>query len=159
MEWAIHRSQPWVFLDDPIDCLLLLLLFRVKVQTQFLPLQSVSERDGVVGNWGFVCFCFCCLRLSPSTYIHTQSHKSPLNFAICNAIDGREGHYASERSQAEKDKNIVWYHLYVESKKFNKLVNIATTKKQQIHIDIELVATSRGREGQYKGRGLKGANC
>ena len=45
--------------------------------------------------------------LSPYTYIHTQSHKSPLNFAICNAMDGREGHYASERSQAEKDKNIV----------------------------------------------------
>ena len=54
-----------MFLDDPIDCLLLLLLFRVKVQTQFLPLQSVSERDGVVGNWGFVCFCFCCLASMP----------------------------------------------------------------------------------------------
>ena len=40
-------------------------------------------------------------------HTHTHSHKKPLNFAICNAMDEHKGHYASERNQAEKDKNIV----------------------------------------------------
>ena len=62
-----------------------------------------------------------------------------------------EGHYASERSQAEKDKNIVWYHLYVESKKYNELVNITTTKKQQIHIYIEQTSSYQWGERRVVG--------
>ena len=31
----------------------------------------------------------------------------------------------------QRKKNTVWYHLYVESKKYNKLVNI--TEKKQTH--------------------------
>ena len=61
-------------------------------------------------------------------------------------MDGPEGHYASE-SQAEKDKNIVWYHLYGESKKYNKLVNI-TTKKRQIHIYPEQTSGYQWGEGR-----------
>ena len=32
---------------------------------------------------------------------------------------------------SQRKINTVWYHLYVESKKYNKVVNI--TKKKQIH--------------------------
>ena len=34
-------------------------------------------------------------------------------------------------SECQRETNTVWYHLYVESKKYNKLVNIA--KKKQTH--------------------------
>ena len=39
-----------------------------------------------------------------------------------------EGIMLSEINQTDKD---IWYHLYVESKKYNKLVNI--TEKKQSH--------------------------
>ena len=41
-----------------------------------------------------------------------------------------DGIMLSEISQTKT--NTIWYHLYVESKKYNKLVNI--TKKQQTQI-------------------------
>ena len=58
-----------------------------------------------------------------------------------------EGIMLSEISQ--RKINTVWYHLYVESKKYNKLVNI---KKRSRLTDIEnkLMITSGEREG---GRG------
>ena len=37
-----------------------------------------------------------------------------------------------EISQIEKDKYYM-YHLYTESKKYNKLVNVIKKKKQQTH--------------------------
>ena len=40
-----------------------------------------------------------------------------------------EGIILSEISQTKT--NTVWYHLYMESKKYNKLVNI--TKKRETH--------------------------
>ena len=64
------------------------------------------------------------------THIHNGillSHKKEGNFAICNNMDGLKGIMLSEISQTEK-ANTSWYHLYVESKKYNKLVNI--TKKE-----------------------------
>ena len=54
----------------------------------------------------------------------------------------------SEISQTEKD-NTVRYHLYVEPKKYNDLVNI--TKKQQIHRYRE--QTSGYHWGKGRGRG------
>ena len=50
-------------------------------------------------------------------------------FSAATWID-LEGIMLSEISQTE-EANIVWYQLYVESKKYNKLVNI--TKKKQTH--------------------------
>ena len=45
------------------------------------------------------------------------SHKKEWNNAICSNIGGpRDYHILSEVSQTEKT-NIIWYHLYVESKK------------------------------------------
>ena len=53
--------------------------------------------------------------------------KKEWNFSICSNMDGLEGHYAVRQRKA----NLVWSHLYVESKKCSKLVNI--TKKKQIY--------------------------
>ena len=49
--------------------------------------------------------------------------------------------------------------IYVESKKYNKLVNI-TKKKQLTDIENELGVTGgKGKwEGQYRGRGFTGTN-
>ena len=48
----------------------------------------------------------------------------------------------SEISQTNKDKTI--YHLHLESKKYNKQVNI--TKKKQIHKYRELLVTNGEKE-------------
>ena len=57
--------------------------------------------------------------------------------------NGPRGYYA-EISQTEEDR-YVWYHLYVESKKYNKLVNI--TKKKQTHRHGEQTSGYQWREG------------
>ena len=51
----------------------------------------------------------------------------------------------SEISQTEKDK-YVWYFFYVESKKYNKLVNI-TKRSRLTDIENKLLVTSGKREG------------
>ena len=59
------------------------------------------------------------------------SHKKEWNNAICSNKDGVEGHHA-KWNKSGKDK----YHmisLYVEFKKYNKLVNIV---KKQAHSQI-----------------------
>ena len=45
-------------------------------------------------------------------------------------MDGLGGYYAKWNVRQRKI-NTVWYHLYVESKHYNKLVNV--TKKKQTH--------------------------
>ena len=55
-----------------------------------------------------------------------------------------EGIMLRERSQ--RTKSIVWYHLYVESKKYNKLINV--TKKKQIHRYREQTSGCQWREGK-----------
>ena len=74
----------------------------------------------------------------------TQSQKEQ-NFAICSNTDGLAEHYVKWIGQ--RKTNTVGYHLYMESKKYNKLVNI--TKKKQTQRENKLVVTSG--EGQYKG--------
>ena len=66
-----------------------------------------------------------------------------------------EGIMLSEISQ--RKTNTVWYHLYVESKKYNRLVNI--TKKRQTHrYRAQTSGYQGGGEGHYRGRGVGGAN-
>ena len=63
-------------------------------------------------------------------YIYSEillSHLKEWNFAVCSNMDGLGEHYAKWNCQ--RKTNTVWYHLYMGSKKYNKLVNI-TTKKQ-----------------------------
>ena len=61
-------------------------------------------------------------------------------------------------SQTEKEKYCIRYLLYVESKKYNKLVNV-TTKKKQIPRCREQASDLQQREGteegQYRCRGEK----
>ena len=56
--------------------------------------------------------------------------------------------------------NIVWYHLHVESKKYNKLMNL--TKKKQTHKYREQTSGyqrgERRGKGQYKAKGLRSTN-
>ena len=64
----------------------------------------------------------------------------------------------SEISQRKTDT--VWYHLYVESKKYNKLVNIIK-KKPTYRYREQTSGYQRGEgsgEGQYWGRELRGTN-
>ena len=61
---------------------------------------------------------------------------------------------------SQRKTNTVWYHLCVESKKYNKPLNI--TKKKQTHRYREHTGgyqwgEGRG-EGQYRRRGLQGTN-
>ena len=72
------------------------------------------------------------------------SDKKEWNFAICSNMDGFGGYYAKWNKSEREDKYCIWYHLYVESKKHNKLVNIE--KKTQTHRCRELVATSGEKE-------------
>ena len=61
------------------------------------------------------------------------SRKKEQRFAICSNIDGPGGHYA-KWNKSEKDKYCM-IHLHVESKKYNKLMNI--TKKKQTYRYVE----------------------
>ena len=46
-------------------------------------------------------------------------------------MDGLGGYNAMLSEINQRQTSTIWYHLYVESKKYNKLVNI--TKKKQTH--------------------------
>ena len=50
-------------------------------------------------------------------------YKKEHSFIICRIMDGLKGHYAKWKSQKGKDKYYK-YLLYVESKQYNKQVNI-----------------------------------
>ena len=65
-------------------------------------------------------------------------------------LDGLGGIYA-KWNKSDRKTNTVWYHLYVESKKYSKLENKA---KKESDSENKLVVTSgeRGRgERQYRG--------
>ena len=69
-----------------------------------------------------------------------------------------EGIVLSEVSQTKT--NTVWYHLYVESKEYNKLVNITRKKQTQRHRE-KASGYQRGEgrwEGPYRGRRLRVTN-
>ena len=42
--------------------------------------------------------------------------KKKWDFAICNNMDGPGGYYA-KRNKSDREKQVLLYHLYVESKK------------------------------------------
>ena len=62
-------------------------------------------------------------------------------------MDGLRGHYAKWNKIRQGKKNTVWYHFYVKSKKYNRLVN---KKNRLTDTENKLVVTSEKREG---GRG------
>ena len=66
--------------------------------------------------------------------IHLQHDKDfkKWYFAIGRNMNGLEGYYARwNKSERQRKTNIVWYHLFVESKKYNRPVNI--TEKKEDH--------------------------
>ena len=74
------------------------------------------------------------------------NHKIEWNIAICSNMDRIDGIIPSEINQTEKDK-YVWYHLYVEYKKYNKLV--ARTKNKQTQRYREQTSSYQGGEVLY----------
>ena len=62
---------------------------------------------------------------------------------------------------SQRKTNTMWYQLSVESKEYNKLVNI--TKQMQTHSYREQASGYQWGEGkkkgQYRDRGAKGSNC
>ena len=66
------------------------------------------------------------------THTHTRislSHEREGNIAICSNMDGSR-EYHSKWSISDKEKtNIIWYHLYVESKNIIEM-NLYTKQKQ-----------------------------
>ena len=66
----------------------------------------------------------------PHNGIPLSHRKIEWNLAICSNMDGLGGHYAKWTVRQRKT-NTLQYHLYVESKKYNKLANI--TKKKLTH--------------------------
>ena len=75
-------------------------------------------------------------------------------------MDGLGG-TLSEMCQTEKDQYPKYYHLYVESEKYNKLVNI--TKQKWTHRYREEASGSRRGRGRWEGldrcTGLRGTDC
>ena len=56
-------------------------------------------------------------------YTHTMKYYSAIekewNPAICNNMGGPGGYYA-KWSKSDKERDTVWFHLYVQSKNQNK---------------------------------------
>ena len=63
---------------------------------------------------------------------------------------------------SQKKTNTIWYHLYVECKKHNKLVNITKKKKKQTQRYREEISGYHWGEGRrerkYRGMGIRGTN-
>ena len=104
-----------------------------------------------------VCVCVSvsvCAYMYVYIYRHTYngrlpSHKKEWNFAICNNIGGLGG-YDAKWKKSDRKTNTV-YHLYVESQKYNKPVNI--TKKKQTHRYRK--QTSNYQWGEERGEGYQ----
>ena len=60
-------------------------------------------------------------------------------------MDGPRG-YCANKLDRERKTNTIWFHLYVESKKQNKLINI--TKQKKSHRYREQTARGKGYRGK-----------
>ena len=71
------------------------------------------------------------------------------------------GGYNAKRNKSERKTNTVCIRLYVESKKYNKLVNINTNEANlQIRQTNWWLSWGQGREeGKCRGGELRGTNC
>ena len=110
------------------------------------------------------CCVYIYIYIYTDTHTHTMEYHSAIkkkwNFAICGHMDGPGGHYA-KWNKSDRERQILHdYHLYVKSKKYNKLVNIR--KKKQTHKYRGQTSGyqwgDRRGEGQYRGRWERGTN-
>ena len=75
---------------------------------------------------------------------HYSGIKKEQNFAICSNIDGLRG------VKMQRKTNAVGYCLYVESKKYNKLVNIPRKRRDSQMQKTNVVISGEGWEGRYR---------
>ena len=62
------------------------------------------------------------------------SHKKEINNAICSKVDGtRDSH--TKWNLSERERNTIWYHLFVESKIWNRWSYLKITNKQKTETD------------------------
>ena len=60
---------------------------------------------------------------------------------------------------SQRKTNTVWYHLYMESKTYNKLMNITKEQTHRYREQTSGYQQGKGKgkgEGQYRGRELRG---
>lgn len=67
-------------------------------------------------------------RIGLSSVIKTEG-----NFAVCNHMDGSEGHCA-KGNKSDRERNTVWFQLYVESNIINFVTITTTTKEAEYEI-------------------------
>ena len=61
--------------------------------------------------------------------LKNMGYKKEWNFAMCSNMNGLGG-YDAKWNNADREGHILWYHLNMEPKKHNKVVNITKRKKQ-----------------------------
>ena len=71
-------------------------------------------------------YTYLCVCIYIYTHTHTLFSHKKANIASCSNMDELEGIMLSEIRQ--RKTNTVCYHLCVESKKYNKLLNIKKKK-------------------------------
>ena len=71
-------------------------------------------------------------------------------FAFCSNMDGLRGHYA-KWNKSDKERKVIWYHLYIEPKKYNKLVNV--TEKKKTHRSRSSLYLDVGKDWGWKENG------
>ena len=131
MQIEIKRKPEWQYLDK--------IGFKIKtvtpsVHNSFITIAKVWKQPVSINRWmdkeDDVLYIY--------TYTHTHTHTRTHTMEYYSAIKKNEilpyaatwmdleGIMLSEISQ--RKINTIWYHLYVESKKYNKLVNKAKKK-------------------------------
>ena len=80
--------------------------------------------------------------------------KQEWNFAISNKMHGLEVHFPTMLSEIRQKTNIVWHHLYVESKKIIQMS--AYTKQKQTHKHKKQIYSYQ--EGQIRSMVLTDTN-
>ena len=117
-------------------------------------LQGIFLSQGL--NPCLLCLLYCRQILYHWATRETQhgillSHWEEWSNAICSNIDG-PGEYHTKRNKPDRKINILWYHLYVESKKMIQL-NLFTKQKQTHRIR----EWTYGYHGEYRGEEQNGS--
>ena len=91
-------------------------------------------------------FCLC----FPLGFLWYLALNLDKRFAFCSNMDGLRGHYA-KWNKSDKERKVIWYHLYIEPKKYNKLVNV--TEKKKTHRSRSSLYPDVGKDWGWKESG------
>ena len=124
------------------------------LQHRTLLLSPVTSTTGCCFCFGSISSFFLELFLHWSPVAYWMEYCSTINknekkwiFAICSNMERLGGLYAKVKKVRQKKTNTVWYRLFVESKKHNKLVNMIKKRSRLTDIDNKVVITSGGGAG------------